>query len=202
MVLLRILGALGLAACLSACASAVSDVTVPVAPRRAAVSGTSALAKIPATTIDVRDLREPGGTGVLPGRIGERKTIGDISLGLVSVKPPPGQMVGDALRAEVKAAGHRVGRDGATATIDGDIRQFDIRTPATALYWDVMGTAIVSITATSGGRSASAQYTASCRERTYIWPSSEIIARVVGACVDDIARQFRDDPTIVAAMGG
>ena len=202
MILLRILCALGLAACLAACASAVSDVAVPVAPHAAAASAASALARIPSTTIDVRDLHEPGGTGVLPGRIGERKTIGDISMGLVSVNPPPGQLVGDALRAELKAAGHRVGRDGATGTIDGDIRQFDIRTPATALYWDVIGTAIVSITATSGGRSASGQYTASCSERTYIWPSSDIIARVVGACVENIARQFRDDPTIATALGG
>ena len=188
-------------AALAACAGPGGDVVIAVPPH-IAVSTPSVLSRLPAMTVDVRDLREPGGTGVLPGRVGERKTIGDISMGLVTVTPLPGQVMAEMLEAELKAAGHRIGADGASAVVEGEIRRFDLRTDVTALYWDVIGTTSVSVTVVRAGQSATGQYTATCQERTYVWPSSDMMARVVSACLDDIARQFREDANVAHALGG
>lgn len=186
---------------LAGCASAVGDIVVPVPPHVAATTP-SALSAAAPMTIDVRDLREAGGTGVLPGRIGERKTIGDLSMGLVTVTPLPGRIVSNALKAELRAAGYRVGADGASAVIGGGIQQFEIHTDVTALYWDVIGTTAVSVTVTKGALSTTNHYTATCKERTYVWPSGDLIARVVGTCIDDIARQFRADTKVAQVLRG
>src|SRR5215469_10340089 len=77
----------------------VQDVLVRIPPH-VALATSSPLSSIPPTTVDVRTFHQPNGTGVLPGRIGERKTIGDISMGLVTAAPPPEQVMTDAVEAE------------------------------------------------------------------------------------------------------
>ena len=186
---------------LTACAGPAGDVVVRIPPHVAS-STPSLLSRAASTTVDVRDIRETAGTGVLPGRIGERKTIGNLSLGAVTITPVPGEVVTDALKSELRAAGHRVAADGASVVIDGTIQRFDLRTDVTALYWDIIGTTAVLVNVRSDGRSANGQYTATCKERTYVWPTGDLIAQVISACVDDIARQFREDAAVVHALGG
>lgn len=193
--------AAAMAATLGGCAGTAGDVTAVVPPHTASATH-GALSGIGPVAVEVHEFQEPGGTGMLPGRIGERKTLGDISLGKVSVSPLPGPIVTDAFRAELVAAGaHVVPRDG-SAVINGKIRQFSVRTDVTALYWDVIGTTSVSVTASRDGRSATSAYDATCKDRTYAYPSGTLIGKVMHACVNDLARQFRDDSRIAHVLGG
>lgn len=186
-------------ACLTACAG-VQDVVVHIPPHVPS-AGPSALSGIPPTVVDLRTFQQPTGTGVLPGRIGERKTIGDVSMGLVTAAPAPDQVVTDAIKAELVAAGHHV-TTGAAVMLDGEIERFDLHTNVTVLYWDVVGTVIVKLAAHGTRQSAIGVYDAVCSERTYLWPGGELIAHVLSLCVDDIARQFRNDAAVARALGG
>ena len=162
---------------LSACAGAVSDVLVNI-PRHQPPEGTSELKEVASTTIRVSEFRQTLGTGVLPGRIGERKTIGDISMGLVTIKPTPSRLVRDAFAAELEAAGHRQVSSGENALIEGQVQKFHLHTDVTALYWDVIVNTAVSATIRVGASEQMSNYAAVCKERTYSWPSEEIMARV------------------------
>lgn len=199
---------LSLAACvllvgaLGACGGPQGDVTVAIAAH-VAQPGPSALSAIGPVAVSVADLSEAGGTGVLPGRTGERKTLGDLSLGLITVTPTPGAIVAEALRAELAAAGAKLVAPGAgAAAITGAIRQFSVRTDVTAFYWDIVGTTAATVTATRDGRSHSSDYAATCKDRTYVYPTGLLIGQVVRACVGDLARQFRNDAAMARLLGG
>jgi uncharacterized lipoprotein YajG len=194
-IVLLCLAAVSLAAC-----AGVQDVVVHVAPHMAP-SGPSALSSVTPTTVDVGMLAEQHGTGLLPGRIGERTTIGDVSMGTVSLAPAPEQLVTEALKAELVAAGHRAATGG-PAVIGGEIERFDVHTDVTALYWDIVGTARIAVTVAKSTRSTVSRYDATCQERTYLWPTGDFIAQVLGQCIDDIARQFRDDAAAAHVLGG
>jgi hypothetical protein len=80
------------------------------------------------------------------------------------------------------------------------VRRFTLHTDVTAVYWDVVVDAAVMVTATAAARSETGNYAASHTERTYLWPGEEVIARAVQACIADLARQFREDRAIAAAL--
>jgi hypothetical protein len=140
------------------------------------------------------------GTGLLPGRIGQRKTVGNISTGLVSVSPPVRPLLTDMVRAELSAAGHQLANGEARVTITGEVRRFALHTDVTAFYWDVVVDAAVEVTAMAPARSETGNYTARCTERTYAWPGEAVIVRVVRGCIEDLARQFREDQAIAAVL--
>ena len=126
---------------LGACAGVEGDVLVAV-PAYQAQTCASLLSAAPPMAIGA--FRRNVGTGQLAGRIGERKTIGNISLGLVTASPAPGKLVRDAFLTEIKAAGHR-SDNSAAVSIEGEVLRFVLRTDVTALYWDVVLDAGISV---------------------------------------------------------
>ena len=188
-----------LLALLAGCAGPGTELQVPVPPHQG-VAG--AFAPAPPGAISVAAFAEPGGTGVLPGAIGERSTIGDISMGQVRVSPPPARLLRDAVVADLIASGWNVLPGGpAPAELAGTVPRFALRTDATALYWDVILDAGLGVRLAAGGRQAAGDFAAHCQERTYVWPGSEIIARVVAQCVDELARDARQDAGLARALG-
>ena len=186
-------------ALLGGCVGPGTELQVPVPPHQG-VAG--AFAPAPPGVISVAAFPEPGGTGVLPGAIGERSTIGDISMGQVRVSPSPARLLHDAVVADLIASGWNVLPGGpAPAELAGTIQRFALRTDVTALYWDVILDAGLGVRLTAGGRQAARDFAAHCQERTYVWPGSEIIARVVAQCVDELARDVRQDAALARAVG-
>ena len=183
------------------CAGTAGDVIVPI-PAHKAPKGTSALSGVPPAVIHINDFRRSIKTGVLPGRIGERKTIGNISLGMVTVQPTPGRLVGDAFKAELEAAGHRSAKSAASVSIDGEVKRFNLRTDVTAVYWDVIFSADVSVRIRNGAVEKNGDYSAICTERTYVWPGGELIARLVSKCIGDLSGKFRNDQNIARTLAG
>ena len=81
-----------LATALAGCADSMSDITVSV-PTHVPAAGGAALSQASPQNVQVQPFSARRGTGVLPGRIGERKTVGDISMGYVAVTPLPEALV-------------------------------------------------------------------------------------------------------------
>ncbi len=185
----------------AACAGIAGDVIVDI-PAHKPPKGTSALSSVPPTVINISDFRRSVETGALPGRIGERKTVANISLGMVTVQPTPGRLVRDAFKAELEAAGHRSARSAASVSIDGEVKRFNLRTDVTALYWDVIFSADVSVRIKNGAVERNGNYSAVCTERTYVWPGEELIARLVTKCIGDLLGEFRNDRNIARALAG
>ena len=164
-------------------------------------AGTSPLSAVSSKQIAVVVHERGLGTGALPGRIGERQTLGNISMGFVTIEPAPAQLIADALTAELRHAGHIVAAT-APARLDAQVQSFHMRTDVTALYWDVVMEATVGMTLSASGHNAAATYGATCTDRTYVWPTNALMASVVSKCVAEITHKFRDDPDMARALAG
>ena len=189
-----------LAGCQSGGMGDTSDSAVSIPPYRPS-GGTSSMAAVAPKQIAVRVQERELGTGALPGRIGERQTLGNLSMGFITIEPAPAQLFTDALTAQLRQAGQIVVAT-APLHLDVQVQRFQMRTDVTALYWDVVLDAALGVSLSASGHNVAASYAATCTERTYVWPSNALMASVVSQCVADIAHKFRDDPDMVRALAG
>lgn len=102
-----------------------------------------------------------------------RTTIGDTHLSHIELYPAVPEVVQRMVEAQADRA--LASRTGPTETIECEITVFDIRTPATMLYWDVEARMELNLRTRGRERTVSA----AASERTFLWPSQEIITRVV-----------------------
>jgi len=103
----------------------------------------------------------------------ERTTIGGVSMGRITLKPPAEELV----RAIVQAKANQVLASrgtNETETVRCGIRTFEIATPATPLYWDVRANVELVLRVNGQDRTVSGMAT----ERTFVWPSEALIQRV------------------------
>jgi uncharacterized lipoprotein YajG len=134
--------------------------------------------------------------------IGQRTTIGNISMGEVEMSPLPTDAMAQLLRTEFTQMGYGIVNSGQQFTVAAQLRKFQVVTPATALYWDINGSIELDVTvAAQNGKKHDASYTAACTDRTYIYPSEEIIRNVVAGCVRDIGAKLRGDATLARFIG-
>jgi hypothetical protein len=132
------------------CAS--SNVTVRV-PSPTPVAGQAQL------KIEVNDLRAPGVAA------STRQAAFGVPMGNVSFDPSERQLVKAALEATLSQPG----------SYACDILEFGVNTNTTPLYWDVIGA--VRLRLKKDGQEK--EFFGTHTERTYLWPSEEILGRVV-----------------------
>lgn len=87
--------------------------------------------------------------------------------------------------------------------ITGAVQSFEVRTEATLLYWDVIGDLAMSLRVTAAGAGATTRslaYQTRCTDRTYVWPSEKVIAKVMGKCINDVATRLRNDSRVADAL--
>lgn len=164
-------------------------------------SGLSALAALAPREIQlapVEDARPP----YLPG--GTRQAAFGVPMGNVEFKQDVTAVVKEMLVSELRAAGLSV-KDVALSSDTKDAKAlkakvllFNVRTDATALYWDVIGD--VRIVLATPGAPTGLEYSSRQTERTYVWPGEELIRTVMGKCTQDLGRQIRNDPRLVDAL--
>ena len=164
-----VLLALGL---LCGCAGTLSEAMVSI---DLGIPATTLSAPAPRAEIEIVDLRQGGSMS--------RTTIGDMPMGTITLSPPEQelvrQLVAEALR---KAAGGR------TLSVEWPkiycgIKTFDVSTPATALYWDVTARIVLILRV----RGADRQLSGEAVERTYLWPSEEVIGRVTTQALQQVS---------------
>ncbi|MFZ5555287.1 MAG: hypothetical protein ACOZDY_00970 [Pseudomonadota bacterium] len=152
---------------------AVSDITVRVDPARFAPEA-AALPRV--AKVEVSDIRQKVHS--------ERTTIGGLSMVRIVIEPGEVEIVRALVQAKADAALARLGRASAPTVYVG-IREFGVQTPATALYWDV--TAKVELVLRVGGQDRTAAATVT--ERTYWWPTQELVQRVTDEALWQVAAQ-------------
>ncbi|MGZ5132308.1 MAG: hypothetical protein ACXWIQ_02005 [Caldimonas sp.] len=103
----------------------------------------------------------------------ERTTLGAVSMGRIDLQPPVPELVQAVVEARADEALARRGVSEPQA-VGCAIRVFDIATPATLLYWDVRARVELGLRVRGQERTVSGAAT----ERTYFWPTAEVIARV------------------------
>ncbi len=133
--------------------------------------------------------------------IGERTTLGNISLGMIEIQPPPAEALSQVLKAELAAVGFASTTDESAARVEGKVTKFLVTTPATALYWDING--VVELELDAQGRSArkhEGRYTASCTDRTFVFPSDDLIGSVVTSCLKEIGAKLRKDAALAGTL--
>ena len=185
---------------LTGCAGAMENVLVTLPEHQAKISKDQSSISSPARVRigPVKEVR----TEFVGKLIGKKTTIGNIPMGHIEMSPLPTDLIAQLLRSELGAAGHTIVDSGEDFSIDTQLYKFRVLTPATAINWDVNGTVEILIRITgSGGKRHEARYATTCTDRTYSWPSQEIITTVVTACIDKIAAQLRDDAALAKFLG-
>ena len=165
-------------------------------PDNQSITSTAKIASVSPVTYSVSEFAVSQGTGQLPGRIGERTTVGNISLGMVSIDPPPSVLLAIRIDRQMSSAGHRKSQANPSVKITGDVKQLEFHTDVTLTYWDMVVNANVDIRLVHRGKSLTRNYIEHCEERTYIFPSGKLIQELVARCADSIATQFANDQRV------
>lgn len=169
-------------------------------PEHRAFSGSSSLSSIPPSRVRVlpfHDGRKDVATeGTATAAFGVRT-------GNIRFEPGPAFLIGQAVSAEIRAAGHAAADGAEGPRIAGSVLRFDVHTDTTLLYWDVIGNLAVSLQflgAQEINSGATLDYHVRCAERTYSGPSEAVIAGVMRKCIGDFADQMRKDGRAAAAL--
>jgi uncharacterized lipoprotein YajG len=183
----------------SGCATVSETVLVSLRPYqpqpRENVSPTEPTGKV--RIEPVRDAR----ANAVGGLIGERKTVGNISMGSIEVRPLPADVIAQLLRAEFTRMGYSIVDSAEQLVIEARLRSFQVTTSATAPYWDVNGTIELDLTVTAQTTKYDVHYVVTCTDRTYLWPSEEIIGKVISACVGSMGTKVRSDAKLAKLIG-
>lgn len=163
--------AFGLFTLLAGCASQELVVKIDTAPL-----ATRDIQNGPAVTVEVTDIRKATNQ--------ERTTIGGMSMGRVILKPPEQELIRQIVQAKAEDAFARHDTAAPRVVLCG-IRAFQITTPATMLYWDVTARIELVLRVHDHDRVVSGSAT----ERTYVWPSEEMIQRVTKSALDQVGQE-------------
>jgi uncharacterized lipoprotein YajG len=153
------LAILALSALLAGCATDRLDVKVPLGVTKPSTAAAHR------AVVQVTDIRKEATL--------ERTTVGGVSLGRIHLQPSEQELVRAVIEASAYEALARRGGAGSLTILAG-IRVFDVATPATPLYWDVTTTIELVLRVQGQDRTIAGNAT----ERTFVWPSEEMIARV------------------------
>jgi hypothetical protein len=158
---------------LAGCATGGQELVVPV--DAAAIAGPASGAR--ATKLEIADIRQ-----VI--RM-ERTSIGAVSMGRIVLQPQETELVRAVVGSRLDAALARHG-GAAPESVYCGMRVFDVITPATALFWDVTAKVELVLRVRASERALSGSAT----ERTYAWPSEEIIARATAGALRQVAAEL------------
>jgi hypothetical protein len=176
-----------------------SSLTLDIGYRPAEVKQT-ALGEIPAHRIQLGNFSNPGGSTAV---IGERKAAFDTPMGSVLVTRSPGAIVRDAITTELRRAGHTIAETNPEFIVRGQVETFWVNTDVTPVYWDVVGEVRFTIEVLDQSL-AKVIFTGSYRgtqvERTYLWPSEEILRRVLEDALAAAILQMSSDGSLIKTI--
>ena len=114
----------------------------------------------------------------------ERTGLGGMSMGKITLQPPAPVLVRLAIEAKLVDVLEHAGIT-EPQTVHCSIRIFDIKTPITLLYWDINTTIELVLRVGEQERIV----TGTATERTYIWPSQEMIERVTTKALQQVSAE-------------
>lgn len=160
---------------------------------------TGALASIAPTAIKVLDFADQR-PGMEPLLLGKRYDSNQAPKGEVTVQRPVSEIVTEAVRAELAAAGHRVVADGAEVVVSGVIKDFSVNIPSVStLAWDVVaqvGLVVELKSAATGASLVKGTYVTKATSRTYINPDDKLIKSTFERALGEAMKMIRSDDAI------
>ena len=185
------LAALTLAGCGGSVALKI-DHTPPQEP-------SGALASVAPTAIKVLDFSDQR-PGMGPLLLGKRYDSNQVPKGEVTVQRPVSEIVTQAVRAELAAAGHRLVADGEEVVVSGVIKEFSVTTPSVStLGWDVVaqvGLMVELKSAATGASLVKGTYVTKATARTYIKPDDKLIKSTFERALGEAMTMIRSDEAI------
>ncbi len=127
-------------------------------------------------------------------RIGERFAAFGVSMGDVFFYRPVADYVREMIEAEILAAGNQLSGRGEGRAVSVEIQRFLVDTETTPLYWDINGAVELAISVASVDGAAPERrdhFSCKANERTYIWPTEEIVSRVMDRCLVSLMQDVR-----------
>jgi hypothetical protein len=129
-------------------------------------------------------------------RIGERYAAFGISMGDVYFFRHVPEFLRQSLADELSAMGHRIVDSDEDFTVVGELQKFWIYTDTTPLYWDIISDIQVKL-AIQPQKAAfppvEHEYACKKSDRTYVWPTSTLLGKVLGECMDELMQHIRSD---------
>lgn len=162
-----------LAGGLTACAGGASDIVIELDPSRGGPCENLDVQRLP--RIEVIDIRKD--------KEMEKTTIGGLSLGKIGLRPPEDELVRNIIANTLCNIFTDKPGPAEPPVVYCGIKTFDISTPATLLYWDVVAKIELILRVQGQDQAVSG----SARERTWIWPGKDIIRRVANGALQQAA---------------
>lgn len=138
-------------------------------------------------------------------KIGSREAALAVPMGEVYAERPVFEIVRDAVQTEFARNGHLIVGESEDVSIRGEIRAFSVGTSVTLLYWDVIGNVSFTLEAKKTGVASPAQlgpYEGKQVERTYVYPSAEIMERVTSGALDNAIKAMGSDAALIGFLKG
>jgi hypothetical protein len=174
-----------LIACLSSgCSGSMSDVIIPINLHSLSEPDQG---QAPPANIEIVDLRRDSTM---------RRTAFSISLGKVTLSPPESELVKQLI---INALQHVEGdrsRWKEKMTIYCGIKTFDIVTPAILMYWDVTTRIELMLRVLGNERTVAGEAV----ERTWVYPSEEIIGRVTTLALQQVAAGVNQELPVLLSL--
>lgn len=128
-------------------------------------------------------------------RLGERTAAFGTRMGDIYPNRRVGEYLTETLSDALRTMGHKVGPSANCVTVEGELIKFWVETPATMLYWDISAEIELKLLVKgSGQESGKARvYTSKKKERSYVWPSANLIEKAVSSSVADVMSQIQSD---------
>ncbi len=146
----------------------------------------------------IKDVRKD----ILGDLIGERKSF-NTSLGDIEMSPIPANMLEQLLKSELSALGNKIVDSDEEFRVEGQLNKFKIVTPNTISYWDINGEIDITLAIVGqAGEVHNSHYTATCTDRTFVWPSEGIIKDVVTDCLGKVATSLQNDTALARFLSG
>lgn len=175
----------------------IQDISVEIPPHTP-TDNHSELAAIPAQKICLKAIKD---TRILDRAEGTREAAFGVHMSTVDFYPSVEDIFKDVIKAEFQRAGHTLVGDDQPITLSATVLTFEVATDTTPLYWDIIGKAMIELKIKKADRKATEHnYSSMCQERTYIFPSGELIQKVMKHCIAEFAQKLRNDPKLAQAI--
>lgn len=175
----------------------IQDISVEIPPHLPA-DNHGELAAIPAQKICLKDIKD---IRILDRAEGTREAAFGVHMSTVEFYPSVEDIFKDVIKAEFQRAGHTLVSEAQPITLSATVLAFDVATDTTPLYWDIIGKAMIELKIKRADlKKTKHNYSSMCQERTYIFPSGELIQKVMKCCIADFAHKLRNDPKLAQAI--
>ena len=175
--------AIFIAGIMTACAGWVSDIVIELDPFQNMVrEDINPCKQLP---IEIMDIRKDIAM--------EKTSIGGGSLGEIDLNPPEPELVRDIIEHTLCKIFIDKGSPNEMPIVYCGIKTFDIYTPATPLYWDVIAKIELILRVYGQDHTVSG----SAIERTWIWPSQDIIHRVANEALRQVTVESEQELTSI-----